>query len=320
MLLLLCTARVAGAASGASNATAPMRVAVTVDDLPAHSKLVPGTTRISVARAVLKALHDNGIRQAYGFSNGYMEKWEPGVNQVFKLWLEACYPLGNHTFDHTDLDKLSAQDYIANIAEMDRLLQTYAPGEPLSRRRTFRYPYLEEGDTLEKRDAVRNYLFRNGYRIAEETFDYTDYAWNDAYVRCVKQNDQKSVAWLKINIVEDAEWHLHAATSIAKLLFRRNVSQILVVHVGAFDAVMLDAILKDFRAKDVKFITLDEALRDPVYRIDPQFVSGEGKTFLEQIAAARHVDIRRFSAESVPGYPYRVEKLEQVCPQQGDTD
>lgn len=32
-----------------------------------------------------------------------------------------------------------------------------------------RYPYLAEGDTLEKRNTIRSYLFKNGYRIAEVT-------------------------------------------------------------------------------------------------------------------------------------------------------
>ena len=126
ILLLLCAIGVAHAAQKGVNGSEPIRVAVTVDDLPAHADLAPGWTRVTVARAVLKALHDNGITQAYGFSNGYMEKWEPGVNQVLKLWLEAGYPLGNHTYDHLDLDKVSTKAYIANIGKMGGLLGTIA--------------------------------------------------------------------------------------------------------------------------------------------------------------------------------------------------
>jgi len=288
-----------------------VRLAVTVDDLPAHGDLAPRWTRATVARAVLKSLHDNGITQAYGFANGYMEKLEPGVDRVLKQWLEAGYPLGNHTYNHLNLDEVPARAYIADIARMDRLLQTFAPVSPLIQRRdVFRYPHLAEGDTLEKRDAVRSYLSRNGYRIAEVTVDYNDWAWDSAYVRCAQQSDQKSIAWLKTHILEDAEWHLNASTAMAEMLFHRNVPQILLVHVGVFDAVMLDKVLKDLRAHHVKFITLDEALSDPVYKINANRGFAGGETFLKEIADARGVDVAKYVDGNYP-----VQKLEAICAQ-----
>jgi hypothetical protein len=117
-------------------------------------------------------------------------------------------------------------------------------------------------DTLQKRNAVRSYLSQYGYRIAEVTVDYNDWAWNDAYVRCVGQNDRKSIAWLKANVVADSQWHLGASGSMAKLLFHRSIPQILLVHAGVFDAVTLDTILKDLRTHKVHFITLDQALAE----------------------------------------------------------
>ena len=40
----------------------------------------------------------------------------------------------------------------------------------------FRYPYLHEGDTLEKRHAVIKYLQEYNYKVAEVTLDFEDYA------------------------------------------------------------------------------------------------------------------------------------------------
>jgi peptidoglycan/xylan/chitin deacetylase (PgdA/CDA1 family) len=288
----------------------PVKLAVTVDDLPAHGPLPPGSTRTAVARAVLKALRDNGISQAYGFANGYMEKYEGGVNQVLQLWLDAGYPLGNHTYDHLQLDKVSADAYIANIAGMDNLLQTVASAEPIAERRVFRYPYLEEGETLKKRDAIRAFLFSYGYRIAEVTTSYNDWAWDNAYVRCVKQNDQQSIAWLKTNVVSDADWHLNSSAEMSWRLLHRNIPQILLIHVGAFDAVMLSTILNNFHAHHVTFITLDEALADPVYKLNPNYAYTGEYTFLKQIADSRHV-----SATKWPGEIYPLRKLDNVCAQ-----
>jgi peptidoglycan-N-acetylglucosamine deacetylase len=288
-----------------------IRLAVTVDDLPAHAGLAPGWTRAAVASAMLHALHDNGISQAYGFANGYMEKYEPGVDQVLRQWLEAGYPLGNHTYDHLNLAEVPSQTYIANIASLDRLLQTIAPNHPLIRRRhVFRYPYLAEGDTLEKRNAVRSYLFRNGYSIGEVTTDFNDWAWNDAYVRCAGQNNKDTMAWLEAHVIPDAEWHLDGSAAMAYRLFHRNVPQILVVHLGVFEAVMLDKILKDLSTHGVKYITLNEALSDAVYDINPNRGFAGGETFFKQIADARRIDVTKYIEGNYP-----VKMLNALCTQ-----
>ena len=284
-----------------------IRLAVTVDDLPAHGNLTAGWTRVAIARALLQALHDNGITQAYGFANGYMEKYEPGVDEVLKQWLRAGYPVGNHTYDHLNLAEVSTNAYIANIAEMDHLLRRVAPSQPAIRR-VFRYPYLAEGNTLAKRDAVRSYLFRNGYRIAEVTADYNDWAWDDAYVRCARRGDKESMAWLEAHVAADAEWHLNGSAAMAEMLFHRNVPQILLVHAGLFNAVVLDKILKDLHTQHVNFITLDEALSDPAFKINPNRGFAGGETFFKEIADARRIDVEKYINGNNP-----VQMLNGMC-------
>jgi peptidoglycan/xylan/chitin deacetylase (PgdA/CDA1 family) len=171
----------------------------------------------------------------------------------------------------------------------------------------FRYPFLEEGSTLEKRNAVRSYLARNGYRIAEVTIDYYDWAWIDAYARCVGKHDDRTVQWLKDHVVESADRFLHASSANAKLLFNRDIPQILLVHIAWFNALTLDKILKDWRAQGVQFVSLDEALSDPVYAMNPNLVSEGGRSFLEQFAEARKIGI-------TPEDPtYSFESLNKMC-------
>jgi peptidoglycan/xylan/chitin deacetylase (PgdA/CDA1 family) len=287
----------------------PVRVAITVDDLPAHGDLVPGMTRMDVVRGVLKALKDNGVPQAYGFANGYDIGTEPDLIDVLKEWLKAGYPLGNHTYSHADLDKITAQAYIIDIEKMDRLLQTLTSLSPLiEKRHVFRYPNLHEGYPLEKRDTVRTYLFKNSYTIAEVSVDHEDWAWTNAYTRCLNQQDEKSIAWLKSHVVDAAEGRLRASKKVSEILFHRNIPQILLIHDGAFDAVMLDTILRDFRSKGVTFIKLDEALADPAYKTNPKYASPGGRTFLEQIAESRQLDVEHFSNTA-----YAVDRLTAVC-------
>lgn len=161
---MLLTSAFAFAGSGVPETKQPLgpaKIAITVDDIPEHGDLTQGFTRMDIARAVLKALKENDVKQAYGFMNGYFIHYDPTEIDIPEAWLHAGYPLGNHTYEHTDLDKVTAKAYIADIEKLNRLLQTLGPASPrIEHRYVFRHPYLREGDSLEKRDAVRNYLLK----------------------------------------------------------------------------------------------------------------------------------------------------------------
>jgi len=313
-LLLVSALAIAGASSaqsdsiGSDGQSHPIKVAVTVDDLPEHGDLPPGVSREDVSRGILKAFKENGVDHAYGFTNGYFMDRSPEEIAILKEWLIAGYPLGNHTYSHSELDSVTTDSYIADIEKQDRLLQTLATFSPLiQKRRMFRYPFLEEGSTLEKRNAVRAYLAGNGYRIAEVTIDYDDWEWADAYVHCVAKHDDKTIKWLKDHVAGSAERHLRTSTANAKLLFNRDITQILLIHVALFNTVTLDKILKDWRANGVQFVSLDEALSDPAYAINPNLAYEGGRTFLEQIAEARKITITQADPT------YSIERLKQFC-------
>jgi peptidoglycan/xylan/chitin deacetylase (PgdA/CDA1 family) len=296
-------------AFGLNRPIGPMKVAVTVDDLPEHGDELPGSTREDIARGVLKALKQNGATQAFGFANGGFFDHRPTEIDVLKDWLLAGYPIGNHTYSHMDLDQVTAPEFIADISKQDSLMATLSSvsRQPIKQRRMFRYPYLDEGNTLEKRNAVRNYLFKNGYRIAEVSIDYNDWAWNRAYIQCLAKKDQKSVDWLKGHVLDDAERHFREASAFAQELFGRNIVHILLLHDSALNSTMLDVILADLRAKSVRIVTLDEALRDPTYALNPN-TTDRGRTFLEQVAESRGVDPNPFIDKLYP-----VKKLLNVC-------
>jgi peptidoglycan-N-acetylglucosamine deacetylase len=285
-----------------------VKVAITVDDLPTHGDDFPGIDRDAISRDILRALADNNVKGAWGFTN---KAWGANEVAIFKEWLSAGYPLGNHTYTHPDLNHVSVRAYTSNIARQDRLLASLANFSPLiAKRKVFRYPYLDEGSTLAKRNAVRRYLSSNGYRVAEVTVDYMDWAWTDAYSRCRDQKDEKSIEWLRAHVNEAADRSLIDSVGMAKKLFNRDIDQILLIHIGAFDALTLDGILREWRSKGVILIPLEEALADPVYQINPNLTYDGGLTFLEQVGEAR-----KFDAEAFTETTYTMESLAKVCKQ-----
>lgn len=286
----------------------PMKVSITVDDLPEHDGHVFGVSREEIAHEVIKALKNNRIEQVYGFANGYFMRYQPEEVSILKEWLLSGHFLGNHTFGHLDLDRFDANVYIADINEEESLLQKLEASVGRPSRLMFRYPYLDEGDDLSKRNSVRNYLAKNGYQVAQVTVDYQDWAWNRAYSRCVSQNNTEKAVWLKAHVSESSDTKLRDSKAIAELLFGRDIPHILLVHMSYFNAATLDDLLKHWRGKGVEFVQLEDTLKDPVYRTNPNLAYSDGLTFLEQIAKARGVDIGRFQD---PIYPF--DFLNRIC-------
>lgn len=70
-------------------------------------------------------------------------------------------------------------------------------------------------------------------------------------------------------------------------LYGREIPYVLLLHVGAFEAVMLPDLLKLYRRADFTFISLPQAASDPAYALDPDLAIQGGGTFTELVAATR---------------------------------
>lgn len=123
------------------------QIAITVDDLPTHGLMPPGMTRAQIAKDMVAALKAKGLGHVYGFVNARkMDRtWDKDV--VLEIWTNAGFPLGNHTYSHMDITPNSISAFEEDIARNEGTLEGFMGGRDWH---WFRYPYLNEGDTLEK--------------------------------------------------------------------------------------------------------------------------------------------------------------------------
>jgi len=277
-------------------------MAVTVDDLPVHGALPAGVTRLEIAKSILATLKQEKLPPVYGFINGGRGADDPSSLSVLKAWRAAGQPLGNHTWAHLDLNKETAEEFGAEVSKNERLLQS------LMGKRDWhwlRYPYLHEGDTVEKRRAVRAWLFSHGYKIAEVSMDFEDYLWNEPYARCVEKHDEKSIQKLHDSYLAVADQYYGEFRELSQLVYGRDVKYVLLMHVGAFDARMLPELLNLYRTKGVQFISLPDAMSDPAYQDDPDIAEPTGGAFLELMMQKKKL---KFPANSKP-----YKELEAMC-------
>jgi|tagenome__1003787_1003787.scaffolds.fasta_scaffold20772374_1 peptidoglycan/xylan/chitin deacetylase (PgdA/CDA1 family) len=285
----VCVLAAALGAPVAPAAQAPARgprVALTFDDLPDHGPLPPGLTRAEVARRILAALQARRAPAVYGFINARQLEAHPEDAEVLRLWRGAGFPLGNHTFSHMDLHANTLDAFEHDLAANETALRTFAGDADWH---WFRYPYLREGNAPEKYRAVREMLARRGYRIAQVTLSFDDYAYNDPYARCAARQDKDGLAWLERSYVERAAQSLDRGRESARALVGREVDHVMLLHIGAFETVMLPRLLELLEQHGFTLSTLQEAQADEVYTTVPDFPGPWSGTLLEQMAAARHV-------------------------------
>lgn len=290
-LLLLCTLHLPA-----------QQVALTFDDLPSHGPLPAGETRLQVADSILATLREQHIPATFGFINALKVEKSPDDLAVLRAWRAAGQPLGSHSYSHPSLNELTAAQFEADIANNEPLLSSLMKGQNWH---WFRYPFLWEGDTLEKRRAVRSYLLQHHYQVAQVSIDFEDYLWNEPYARCANKSDETSMAFLRASYLATADQYITVYRDLTHTLYDRDISYVLLLHIGAFDAKMLPDLIALFRKRGFSFTTLPEAMKDPAYREDPDIALRYGGAFQEQVAAARNIKVPANSK------PYK--ELEALC-------
>jgi peptidoglycan/xylan/chitin deacetylase (PgdA/CDA1 family) len=291
-----------------STAQAGFKMAITVDDLPVHMPMPAQTTREKIAAQFVAVLKKHKVPEVYGFINaGHIE--DPTSHlEVLKMWRSAGYPLGNHTFSHMSLNKNPVGDFIKEIDTNEPLLKELSGNSDW---KYFRYPFLHEGDNLEKRNLVRTHLAEKKYRIAQVTVDFNDWAWNKPYARCMEKKKIQDIEWLKESYLQNAKDVLIYEDQVAQAVFKRPIAHILLLHIGALDAEVLDQMLTNYEKQGVTFIPLSEAVKDKAYNLDPGQTHKWGAEFQFQIMKSRGQTLQSLGIKPYTGYPEA--KLESLC-------
>jgi peptidoglycan-N-acetylglucosamine deacetylase len=255
MVLTACTARdpevrIAPSPSTATvrapaKPTDPIEVAITVDDLPRHGPDLPGRSRVDLHQKLLEAFAKYRTPPVHGFINASGLEGHAEDEKALVQWLAAGHRLGNHTYSHIDGAKASLADYLADVDKNEAALLRLAGGQPAQTRawKVFRYPYLREGKDLDSHTAIRKGLVERGYRLAGVTIDFYDWAYNQAYVRCLEQKRDDAVPGLKESFLDQASAELVWADGAARELAGRPIKHILLLHVGHFTGEMMDELL-----------------------------------------------------------------------------
>jgi len=299
LLFLLCLLPFAASAAPPPDRT----VAVTFDDLPFAS--VPTEDDGYLEDMTIRLLHSLQAEHvpAVGFVNESKLARDGAPDAVriglLRAWLRAGFELGNHTFSHLSLNQVPLDAF-----ETD-LLQGEAVTRPLMQRegktlRWFRHPFLHQGTTPEARAAFRDFLTAHGYVVAPVTVNSPEWVFAAAYARAQAQGDEDAARRIGAAYVPYMQTVFAQAEQLALDLFGRPIAHVLVLHANSLNADHFDALADMLRQRGYRFVTLDDALRDPTYAAPLGTNSAKGESWLE--GWARQAGLRPSLPPPVPGF------------------
>jgi peptidoglycan/xylan/chitin deacetylase (PgdA/CDA1 family) len=282
-LLVFAGLAAAGSLAAQTPSSAPSRtMAVTIDDLPFVTRgagpYLPAAQRGT--EAILAALKKHGA-PAVGFVNEQKLQAPTAPEReartaLLARWVADGHVLGNHTYSHRGANALSVEEYLAEVDKGEvvtrRLMEPRRPYTLF-----FRHPMTHTGDTAGKKAGIAAGLAARGYTIAPHTIENSDYLFDLVYAGA----DAK----LRAKLADAYLAHTRAATDFAEdkareLFARDDVPQTLLLHTMAINADHLDALLGQMAARGYRFITLEQAMKDPAYATADAFVGRNGPTWL----------------------------------------
>lgn len=129
----------------------------------------------------------------------------------------------------------------------------------------FRFPYNDLGADSGQYDSITQYLFRTNYIIAPFTIESSDYIFNSLYeyYRNLGQIEKAdSIAHTYVNFTLTL---FEFFEELSKEQFNRPIKHIYLCHDSPINAKFLPVLVDKLRSRGYSFISLDEALKDPVY-------------------------------------------------------
>jgi peptidoglycan-N-acetylglucosamine deacetylase len=238
---------------------------------------------------------------------------EDGMMLV-RAWGRGGHSIGNHTYSHWNLGspEVAAESFISDVEKCDELLNALDGWTP-----RLRFPYLKEGDTVEKREAVRQWMARSGYRAAPVSIDTSDWYYNNRFLAWRKAHPRDDVAPYREAYLAHLWDRANYYDALSRRVLGRSVKHVMLLHTNGINALYAADIIAMFRSRGWTIVSPAEAFDDPVYASAPNVLPA-GESILWALAKQAGIEGLRYPAEDGAYEEALLDEIETRAAQAGN--
>ena len=213
---------------------------------------------------ILRAISEKGVRAAL-FVCGMRVDEADGTN-LLTAWDKAGHLICNHSYSHKFYgEQTSYADFAVDFLKNEKVIAPYH-----NRTALFRYPFLKEGDTTDKRDRFRALLKQRGYRVGHVTIDASDWYVSQRFVDRLGKQPKAPIApyrdYLVAHLLDRAAFYRQLALDV----LGRDIRHTMLMHFNPLNAFVLPDVMGAFEAAGWQWIDASLAFEEPIFRSQPQ--------------------------------------------------
>lgn len=277
------------------------RVAITIDDFNWFD--IPQMSARARNLALLNALRAYSVKAAMFVCGKFVDE-ETG-QQLLDAWDKEGHLIGNHSYSHLNYSNSSFEQFSKDVLRGEAVINNHPQFKKF-----FRFPFLKEGNTAEKRDRMRQFLKAHGYRNGHVTIDASDW-YVDARLRArLKENpgaDMTPYRDFYLNHIWERSLYYD---DLSRKVLGRSIKHTLLLHHNVLNGFFLGDLMAMYKKKGWKLITAEEAFSDPVFSSTPNNVpAGESLIWALAKEAGKFEKLLRYPGEDSVYEKERMDKL-----------
>lgn len=243
--------------------------------------------------AILETLAKNNLKAALFVSGKRIDFPEGKI--LLSKWSDAGHMICNHSYSHSYFhsNKQTLESYENDFLRCDSIINKY-PGFT----KLFRFPFLKEGNTIEKRDGFRKFMSDLGYNSGYATIDASDWYIDGRIVDTLKLNPDFDLTPFKEYYLAHIYNRAMFYDSLGMQLTGRHIKHTVLLHHNLINAMFLGELINFFKVKGWDIINASDAYKDEVFSRQPDILpAGESIVWAIAKETGKYESVLRYPGE-----------------------
>lgn len=227
--------------------------------------------------------------------------------EILENWNSDGHLIANHSYSHFyyNSSRLTPEMFIGDIVRGDSVIENYENYVKL-----FRFPFLKQGDTREKIDAVYNFFDSAGYVIGHVSIDNSEWYIDERLKEKLEENAETDLTPYRNFYISHINERAVFYDDLAYELTGRRISHVILLHHNLVSALFLDDLINHFVSSGWEIIPPQEAYNDPIYDKRPEIIPlGESIVWAIAKESGKFENILRYPGEDGE---YEKEKMDSL--------